>query len=185
MKTGARGGDDAEEFYIDPRDGASVPKNTALSKHQQGREAVLRMMSKQKKKAAQRTRRTIISAPSHRRRKLHQRLHPKVNFLPFTNTFDQRRITATPLVSAGRTRRKNRERRWRPAPEVMVAFRIFIGKKKKSKISTTSFRYRRTTTIVRREGEPKLKTSSFSKRRKRDKKTTVSYTRQRQLYKRI
>ena len=50
MKTGARGGDDAEEFYIDPRDGASVPKNTTLSKHQQGREAVLRMMSKQKKR---------------------------------------------------------------------------------------------------------------------------------------
>ena len=62
----------------------------------------------------------------------------------------------TPLVSAGRTRRKNRERKWRPAPEVMVAFRIFIGKKKKSKISTTSFRYRRTTTIVRCEGEAKI-----------------------------
>ena len=87
MKTGARGGDDAEEFYIDPRDGASVPKNTTLSKHQQGREAVLRMMSKQKKRGGS------TNAPNYYQRsiasptKITSEAPPKGEFFAFHEHF--------------------------------------------------------------------------------------------------
>jgi len=48
-RANARGGGNTEEYYHNDPNDADVPKNTTLSKHQQGREAVLRMMSKQKK----------------------------------------------------------------------------------------------------------------------------------------
>ena len=90
LKTNARGGGDTEAYYhIDRDDNDDGPKNTTLSKHQQGREAVLRMMSKQKKRASNRSspHQRSIASPT----KIASTAPQKANFSPFTNTFDQRR----------------------------------------------------------------------------------------------
>jgi hypothetical protein len=82
LKTNARGGGDTEAYYhIDRDDNDDGPKNTTLSKHQQGREAVLRMMSKQKKRAMNASR--SIASPS----KIASTAPPKGEFFAFHEHF--------------------------------------------------------------------------------------------------
>jgi len=86
LKTNARGGGDTEVYYhIDRDDNDDGPKNTTLSKHQQGREAVLRMMSKQKKRASNRSspHQRSIASPT----KIASTAPPKGEFFAFHEHF--------------------------------------------------------------------------------------------------
>lgn len=109
LKTNAHGGGDTEAYYhIDRDDNDDGPKNTTLSKHQQGREAVLRMMSKQKKRASNRSspHQRSIASPT----KIASTAPPKGEFFAFHEHFRPEAYLSNDANRYGRNKKKKEPR---------------------------------------------------------------------------
>ena len=149
MKTGARGGDDAEGFTSIP-EMVPIPKIRRCSKHQQGREAVLDDVQAEKERLNERASyyQRSIASPT----KITSGL-TKGEFFAFHEHF--RPEVSSDTVGFGRkNKKKNRERKG-DRRQRYGGFRISLERKEVKDIDD-GFRYRRTTTIVRCEGEAKI-----------------------------